>query len=218
MYMRKEFFMAPKNKFTKEQIVAAALNVVREGGISSLTAKTLAEKLGTSTRPIFTAFATMDNLKNEMRSAAENTYKEYVAEGLKEKIPFLGLGMKHIHFAQNEPELYRFLFLTSSPEKNNCAFDAMQQALEAARPSLMSIYRITAEEADFYFRDMWLVVHSLSALMVSGGVDYSPKEIGEILSGFSLSICKAIKEIPGFASGDFDKDKLFKEIIGKDEK
>ena len=79
--------MAPKNKFTKEQIVAAALNVVREGGISSLTAKTLAEKLGTSTRPIFTAFATMDNLKNEMRSAAENTYKEYVAEGLKEKIP-----------------------------------------------------------------------------------------------------------------------------------
>ena len=57
--------MAPKNKFTKEQIVAAALNVVREGGISSLTAKTLAEKLGTSTRPIFTAFATMDNLKNE---------------------------------------------------------------------------------------------------------------------------------------------------------
>lgn len=210
--------MAPKNKFTKEQIVAAALKVVREGGISSLTAKTLAEKLGTSTRPIFTAFATMDNLKNEMRSAAENTYKEYVAEGLKEKIPFLGLGMKHIHFAQNEPELYRFLFLTSSPEKNNCAFDAMQQALEAARPSLMSIYRITAEEADFYFRDMWLVVHSLSTLMVSGGVDYSPKEIGEILSGFSLSICKAIKEIPGFASGNFDRDKLFKEITGKDEK
>ena len=34
--------MAPKNKFTKEEMVAAALQVVRTKGIEGLTAKTMA--------------------------------------------------------------------------------------------------------------------------------------------------------------------------------
>ena len=37
--------MAPKNKFTREEMVQAALQVVRAGGIGSLTAKTLADAL-----------------------------------------------------------------------------------------------------------------------------------------------------------------------------
>lgn len=48
--------MAPKNKFTKEEMVEAALRVVRAKGIGGLTAKTLADELGTSTQPVFTAF------------------------------------------------------------------------------------------------------------------------------------------------------------------
>ena len=48
--------MAPKNKFTKEEMVAAALRVVRAKGADGLTAKTIADELGTSTQPIFTAF------------------------------------------------------------------------------------------------------------------------------------------------------------------
>lgn len=41
--------MAPKNKFTKEEMVAAALRVVRGKGIDGLTAKTMADALGAST-------------------------------------------------------------------------------------------------------------------------------------------------------------------------
>lgn len=45
--------MAPKNKFTKEEMVEAALRVVQAKGIGCLTAKAIADELGTSTRPIF---------------------------------------------------------------------------------------------------------------------------------------------------------------------
>ena len=41
--------MAPKNKFTREEMVEAALRVVRKKGIDALTAKALAEELGTDT-------------------------------------------------------------------------------------------------------------------------------------------------------------------------
>ena len=31
--------------------------------------------------------------------------------------------------------------------------------------------------------------------------------------GFSISICKSIKEIPGFADGSFDRDAVFRGLI-----
>ena len=55
--------MAPKNKFTKEEMVEAALRVVREKGMEGLSAKSMASALGTSTQPVFTAFGSMAGIK-----------------------------------------------------------------------------------------------------------------------------------------------------------
>ena len=68
--------MAPKNKFTREEMVAAALRVVRRKGADALTAKALAEELGTSTQPVFTCFGTMDALKAEVSAAATALFDE----------------------------------------------------------------------------------------------------------------------------------------------
>ena len=198
--------MAPKNKFTKEEMVEAALRVVRAKGIGGLTAKTLADELGTSTQPVFTAFKSMDGVKQEVYAAAVRVYDGYTNAGLQEKIPFLGVGMQYIRFAREEPELYRLLFLTKPTEKEHSAMKAM---------GLTAIYHISAEEADLYFRDLWLVVHSLSTLIVTGDCPYSNLEIGQILTGFSISICKSIKEIPGFAAGTFDRDTAFRAFVSE---
>ena len=85
--------MAPKNKFTKEEMVAAAVRVVRSGGTCALTAKTLADALGTSTQPIFTAFGSMDGVRQAVYAAAVRVYGGYTDAGLREKIPFFGVGM-----------------------------------------------------------------------------------------------------------------------------
>ena len=207
--------MAPKNKFTREEMIEAALRVVRAKGIDGLTAKTMAVELGTSTQPVFTGFGSMDGVKREVYAAAVRVYDGYADAGLKEKIPFFGVGMQYIRFAREEPELYRFLFLTRSQEKECSAMKSMQHLQELVRPTLMDVYHITAEEADFYFRDLWLVVHSLSTLIVTGDCPYTDREIGRILTGFSVSVCKSIKEIPGFAAGTFDRDAAFRTLIGE---
>ena len=90
---------------------------------------------------------------------------------------------------------------------------SMQHLQELARPALTDIYRISADEADVYFRDMWLVVHGLSTLIVTGDCPYSDREIGQILTGFSVSIFKSVREIPGFAAGSFDRDALFRALV-----
>ena len=193
-------------------MVQAALRVVQNRGADGLTAKTMAEELGTSTQPIFTGFGSMDGVKKEVYMAAVRVYERYADAGLKEKIPFFGVGMQYIRFAKEEPELYRLLFLTPQDPKFG-TMGAMYRLQEMVRPTLIRIYRITAEEADRYFRDLWLVVHSLATLIVTGGCTYSDQEIGQILTGFSVSICKSIKEIPGFADDSFERDAVFEALI-----
>lgn len=207
--------MPPKNRFTKEYVIETAVQVVREKGIDGLTAKTLAAKLGTSTQPIFTYFDTMDAVKKEVYASAEQMYDRCSTEGLQEKIPFFGFGMKYIRFAKEESELYRLLFLNKATDKNSGAIAAMKHSQEIVRPTLMSIYRISAEEADRYFRDLWLVIYSIATLIVTDDCPYSDREIGQIMTGFSVSICKSIKEIPGFTEGTFNRDEVFGSLIGE---
>ena len=206
--------MAPRNKFTREEMVDAALRVVRQNGIESLTAKALAEELGISTQPVFTCFGTMDTVREEVRAAAGRVYDSYVEEGLRQELPFRGVGTQYIRFAQEEPELYRLLFLT----KTEGAFDAMEamkHSQDIVRPFLERTYQISALDADRYFRDLWLVAHSIATLIVTGGCTYSDEVIQRILADFSVAICKAIKEIPGFAEDTFDCEKLFRALTEK---
>ena len=203
--------MAPKYKFTKEEMVEAALQVVRTKGIGGLTAKTMADELGTSTQPIFTSFGSMEGIKREVYAAAVRVYDGYTDTGLKAEVPFFGVGMQYIQFAREEPELYRLLFL--SRETDLSAMKSMEHLQQLVRPTLMRIYCMTSQEADLYFRNLWLVVHSLSTLIVTGGCPYTDREIGQILTGFSISICKSIKEIPGFAAGNFYRDAAFRALV-----
>lgn len=207
--------MAPRNKFTRDEMIEAAVRVVREKGIDALTAKALAGELGVSTQPVFTCFNTIEEAKSEVRAAAERVYDRYVQEGLRMKIPFLGVGIQYIHFAKEEPQLYRLLFLTANEEEYSSVMDALRHSQELVRDSLRQIYHIDGHTADRYFHDMWLVVHSLATLAVTGGCPYSEEEMENILTGFSISLFKAIKEIPGFTDDNYDRDTIFRELVEK---
>lgn len=132
---------------------------------------------------------------------------------MREEIPFLGFEMQYIRFAREEPELYRLLFLT---RMQGCsAAGSMRHFQELVRPTLQRVYHLTDEEAERYSRDLWLVVHSLSTLIVTGGCPYSDEEISRILTEFSVSICKAIKEISGFAADTYDREAVFRGLVEK---
>ena len=54
--------MPPKPKYDREAIIDIAVKLVRETGADSFTAREMAEYLGTSSRPFFTAFQNMSEL------------------------------------------------------------------------------------------------------------------------------------------------------------
>ena len=207
--------MPPKVKFSKQEIVDAAVRVARDKGIDGVTAREIAAELGVSTRPIFTYFDTMDEVKAEVFQTAKELYRAYVERGLAGPIPFLGVGQQYIRFAHDEPELYKLLFLTRPGNASGGAMEALRFSQDLARESLMRIYNMDAHTADCYFRDLWLVVFSFATLIVTDDCPYTDAEMSAILTEVSLSICKAYKEVPGLPDGKFDRDALFTELVKK---
>lgn len=208
--------MPPSVKFTKEEIVNAALQVVREKGTAALTARQIAAVLGVSTRPIFTYFQNMQQMQEAVRQAARALYHSYIKKGLEQVHPFIGLGEQYIRFATQEPELYRLLFLPLAPGSENKAMEEMERTQNLVLGFLQQIYQLDEAAAKRFFRDVWLVAHSLAALIVTNCCPYSPEEIRQILTSVSLSVCKACKEIPEFVTNHLDRDTLFRSIIEKE--
>ena len=69
--------MPPKPKFTREQIIAVGLDLVRERGLEGLTAREVGARLGASARPIFTVFENMEELTREVCAAAAKRIDAY---------------------------------------------------------------------------------------------------------------------------------------------
>lgn len=105
--------MPPKFKFTKEQIITAALNVTRKNGITGLTARELAAELGSSAKPIFGLFQNMEEVQNEVIAAANTLYQSYIQKGMADSkySPYKSSGIAYIQFAKEEKELFKLLFM-----------------------------------------------------------------------------------------------------------
>ena len=103
--------MPPKAKYTREEIIETALNIVAEKGKSALNARDLGAALGTSTRPVFTAFKNMSELIEEVKKAAMKRFESYSRN--EPGVPaFKSVGMQMISFATNEPKLFQVLYMS----------------------------------------------------------------------------------------------------------
>ena len=204
--------MPPKFKFKREEIVEAAVNLTRRGGVDAVTARGIAQELGVSTQPIFTCFKNMEEAKEEVRIYAEKLCHSYLKKGVEASIPFFGFGIAYIRFAKEESELYKMLFINPD-KKGESMLDTLSGIRSIVINSIEKTYRFNEKESKRLFRDLWLAAHSIATLCVGGICPFSDEEIAKILTGFSVSICKSIKEIKGFVDDSFDRDEVFGEII-----
>ena len=101
--------MPPRPQVTKEQLIEAALNIAREKGFEKVTAREVGKALGMSSRPVFTYYSGMQELKADVYKAAYDKYVAFVEEGLKDKYPFRASGRQTIRFVQQEPGLFKLL-------------------------------------------------------------------------------------------------------------
>ncbi|NBH35402.1 TetR/AcrR family transcriptional regulator [Clostridiaceae bacterium] len=105
--------MPPKAKITKAMILDTVLDITRETGFETVNARSIANHLQCSTRPIFTCYENMEELKKEFLIFAYQHYKKYVIDyQTKADIKsYLILPLSYIEFAQKETYLFKLLFI-----------------------------------------------------------------------------------------------------------
>ena len=113
------------------------------------------------------------------------------------------------------PQFYRMLFLLRAGLDENGVPSVLTHLTKLTCESVMKTYRVTQQQAERYTRDMWLVSHGIAALIVTNSCPYTDEQISRIFTGFSLSVYKSIKEIPGFAENDYDRDAEFRKLVEK---
>ena len=150
--------MPPKPKFTKDEIVQAALEVVSQKGVEALTAKELGDALGSSARPIFTVFHSMKEVQDEVRAAAMRRFERFAAQTLPDMPLFKQVGMRMV------------------------LFGALGSTAETCIQSLRNAHGLTEAESRLLFETVWIYTFGIGALCATGTCRFSEQRLGEMLS------------------------------------
>ncbi len=149
---------------SREEILRAAAELVREKGEEWLTARAIAARLGTSTQPVYSAFANMEELRSELLEEAKRQYhvriEEYIAASGRSRYESYGMGF--VRFAREEKGLFRFLFLSG-----RTAFDPFLGEIVS---EMTALYRTDEATALAFHRDMTIFSMGLATAALTGPV------------------------------------------------
>ena len=157
--------MPPKVKITKEEIVEAALSLVRENGSSAINARSIASALDCSTQPIFSNFATMDELQKAVIFAAYGRYLAFIEREVESgKYPqYKAFGMAYIRFAKEEKELFRLLFMRDRTDEEIAPSPDFEESVQM----IMRANGVSQEIARLIHLEMWTCVHGIGTMLAT---------------------------------------------------
>ena len=177
--------MPPKPKFTREEIVDAALSIVSERGVDALTARELGERLGSSARPIFTVFKNMEEVQAEVRAAAMRRFEAFAPADAGGDMPlFKQVGMRMVRFGLREPKLYQLLFMQENREADSFddVFGALGTTADLCIDVLCRDYALNRAEARALFEAVWIYTFGVGALCATGVCRFSEERLSRMLT------------------------------------
>lgn len=183
--------MPPKPKITKDMIMNTVLCITRESGFDTVNARSIAGRLQCSTRPIFTCFANMDELKNEFLAFAYEYYEHYITvyQNSVNISPYLILPLSYIEFAREETHLFKLLFINDIDLDMTNPNDFYKDADNENKARIFSeTIGIGLERAKIIFLDLFLYSHGIAVLTAAKKISLdrvsAEKMVGNILSAF----------------------------------
>lgn len=188
--------MPPKAKFTRDKIIQAGLNIIRENGVEALSARALGAKLGSSARPIFTVFESMEEVQAEIKKSAKSIYAEYVKKGLEQELAFKGVGTQYILFAIQEPKLFQLLFMFEQ-KQSPAVVNVLPMIDDNYKDILLSVqngYHLSENKAEQLYRHLWIYTHGIAVLCATNMCVFTTEEISKMIAQVFKGVLKEMKE------------------------
>ena len=173
--------MPPKVKITKEDIVSAAVGVVREQGAEVLGARQVAAALGCSTQPLFSNFASMEELRSAVVAYAYNLCGQYIRQEIErgEYPVYKCSGIAYIRFAKEERELFKLLYMRDRSDERIPESDLLNDQMERL---VQKNTGLSGDEVKLFQLEMWTCVHGIASMLATRFVDLEWELVSRMLT------------------------------------
>ncbi len=172
--------MPPKVKITKEDIIKTSLELVRRNGTNALNARAVASELNCSTQPMFSNFATMDDLQKAVCEAAYETYLDFIKSEVDSgRYPrYKAFGMAYVRFAKEEKELFKLLFMRDRTDEDITPPSDFEESVQM----IMKANGVSEEVAYLIHLELWSCVHGIGTMLATSFLSLEWELISDMLT------------------------------------
>lgn len=169
--------MKQPSVYTREDIIDAAVELIREQGWHQVTTRRIAKQMGASTMPIYSHLKSLDDLEQDLRVKVRSMLKEFQLRSYTEQ-PLLNLAFGYVAFARDEKQLFRFLYVDSPELIETGNLTGMKDSFfeQFGKDSPVGAALSAMEEAgqEALIQNTWIFTHGLAMLVNSGSLGSCP--------------------------------------------
>ena len=181
--------MARKETIRRDFLVDTAFLLAKQEGFENVTARKLATKAGCSTQPIFRLYENMEDLWTDVYNKAVEFYDFFYCNQTKNNAtPFVDLGMAYIKFAMQEKELFKLLFMSDAKTFSKSLYDVLNGSQGYVVAEFARAQELGVSSAQELFTKMWIFIHGIACMTVTGDYDLTEEQTYELLSDTSMRL------------------------------
>lgn len=175
--------MPPEIKTDRTAMVDGALALIEERGDGALSARTLADRLGISTQPIYREFGDMDGVRRAVVERGWQVFTEYVSGDAAEQ------AVRYVMFAVERKKLFNFLF-----RGRRCNYDGLDDMAHKLVDGtdiierLQSITGLSCGDTYKLHLYVWMALHGLAAMSADNDVHIDCDEIKNFTVGLTRAV------------------------------
>lgn len=159
----------PEQRVGKEQVLDAALAIVREQGEAALSARAVAQRTGCSVQPIYSLFGDMQKLVRQLYDHARAWVSAYNREHERDgNNPFEANGLSHLRLARTERPLFRFLYLSSHMDAGSFEDVYESVSVDGVQQCIEELGNLSPEAARTLYLHMIVYTHGMAAMLATG--------------------------------------------------
>lgn len=167
----------PKQKTSKQEILKAAFELLRRQGLQKMNARNVAEQAGCSVQPIYSYFSGMEELMDGLFEDCRRYLYRFIAERSDPKRLFRSVGRCHVAFAEEEKNLFQFLFLSPYMRANTFEDFYRKWAVGGVTQEIEAGLGLSKAGAERLYMSMMLYTHGIACLIATDAAHVTFEEI-----------------------------------------
>lgn len=174
--------MPPKQKISRESLLAHAFLIAEEQGIMAVTSRSVAKAAGCSIQPVFSHFPTMEELRQATFDYACERFIEEILTYENQPDFFAQVTKWVINLARNKPNLFKLLYLSDGFHGNSLLQVMMNfETNKRMVVKMIELYELDEENCKEILMRSCLLLLGISTMICVNHMDFSDKQVADMM-------------------------------------